>query len=122
MDPACIVAFRSDAADIHIVGERLSVALFAGIPFLPCTSGRFGAFMALELRNDLLGLVTYLVQGGRDRHVFTLELEVRNPGNYPSRLAEGASSQRRNLLLSHGLLLEEHVAAAIIQIEGLSTE
>ena len=76
MDAAAILSFRADSDDIIVVAHMISDVLFGGIPFSPCTSGRMGAFPALQLDRNVLGLSVYVVHmNSRDPRDYTLELE-----------------------------------------------
>ena len=73
---ATILSFRAESDDITVVARMISDALFGGILFSPCTSGRMGAFPALQLDRNILGLSVYVVHmNSRDPREFTLELE-----------------------------------------------
>ena len=84
MDTATILTFRAESDDITVVARMISDALFGGIPFSPCMSGRMGAFPALQLDRNVLGLSVYVVHmNSRDPREYTLELECDHHPDSP---------------------------------------
>ena len=81
---ATILSFRAESDDITVVARMISDALFGGILFSPCTSGRMGAFPALQLDRNVLGLSVYVVHmNSRDPREYTLEFECDHHADPP---------------------------------------
>jgi len=115
VDAASTIAFRAESNDIRVVADLISNSLFGGIPFSPCTSERMGAFPAVRLDREMLGLSVYLVHmNSRDAHEFTLELECDDP------TSPLVNNERRTLLLTNGLLLSDFVAERLRAISDIS--
>ena len=105
LDVASATWFRANSSDITVVADLISKSLFGGIPFSECRSGRMGAWPAVQLSHDNLGLSVYVVhRSSRDPYVYTLEIECDDPSDTPP------DNKRRNLVLKHGVLLSEFVA------------
>ena len=115
MDVASIISFRAESTDIAVVAGLISNALFGGIPFSSCTSGRMGAFPALQLDRDILGLSVYVVhRSSRDPNQYTLELECDDPADPPP------NNKRRGMFLANGVLLSDFVADRLQAIREIN--